>query len=94
MDKLYYIENAGCDDETQGLAIISDDIFPIFKNIITDLNKNSTYVCMPTIKVYQISNDDIVECTENDDYNRILYLGDKRYVFKNRHYDNDEKRVI
>lgn len=50
---------------------------------------------MPTIKVYQISNDDIVECTEDDDYNRILYLGDKRYVFKNRHYDNfDEKRVI
>ena len=41
MDNLYYIVNMGCDDETHGLAIISDEEFPRFKQIIEDLNKNS-----------------------------------------------------
>lgn len=55
IDKLYYIENAGCDDETQGLAIIPDDIFPMFNNIITDLNKNSTYAVCRQLKYIKLA---------------------------------------
>ena len=51
---LYYIRNIGCDDETCGLARISDEDFPKFKEIIENLNKNSTYGCMPKIEAYKI----------------------------------------
>lgn len=82
MTKLYYICNVGCDDETVGLVRISDEDFPKFEKFITNLNKNSSYGCMPTIDVYHISEDSIREATDCDNEDKIMYLDDKTYVIK------------
>lgn len=91
MDNLYYIENVGCDDTTCGLAIIPDEMFEVFKNIIEDLNKNSTYDCMPTINVYKITKDDLREATNDDGRSCTLHLGEEKYVLKDIcfSYNND-----
>ena len=97
MTDLYYIENVGCDDLTRGLAIIPEEHFAVFKNIITDLNKNSTCQCMPIIEVYKIDETMIREATEEDADYRILHLGDKKYVLKDalhNLYDDKEAKVI
>ena len=82
---LYLIENNGCDATTYGVARMTDEEFEKFKEIVTNLNKNSTYGCMPTIDVYEIQDSDIVELegevprglyAEN-----ILYLDNKRYTY-------------
>lgn len=83
MINLYYIENIGCDDETCGLAVITDEHFPAFKKIIENLNKNSTYGCQPTISVYRITEEDLREATDDDADYRRLYLDDKVYVLNN-----------
>ena len=90
-DNLYFIANEGCDATTCGIAIISDEDFPKFKAIIENLNKNSTYGCMPTIKVYKSSWDKFREFTPNpdaewgnDDYVEdydTFYLNGKTYTF-------------
>lgn len=77
-ESLYYICNEGCDDTTEGLAIISDEDFPKFKKIIEELNMNSTYECMPTIAVYKIDESMIREYTD-DMYGDPMYLNGKRY---------------
>ena len=91
MSNLYYIENCGCDATTHGLVRVSDDDFPKFKSFIENLNKNSYYVCMPTIEVYKIEESDIREFVVNpdaewgdDDYvdkDEILYLDGETYTF-------------
>lgn len=80
MDNLYYIVNMGCDDETKGLAIISDEEFPRFKQIIEDLNKNSQYGCMPTISIYKIDGSLIRPANDTDSAYDILYLNNAKYV--------------
>ena len=82
MLNLYYIENIGCDDTTHGLARMTDEEFTVFKRIVENLNKNSTYGCMPTIDVYRIDEDFIREFTDEDRKDDALYLDDKRYVLK------------
>ena len=81
LDQLYYIENVGCDDETCGLARISDDDFPKFKTFIENLNKNSTYGCMPKIYVYKIV-EGLIKNYEGDqtESGRILHLDGQMYV--------------
>lgn len=79
MEKLYYVCNVGCDDETCGLVRITDEEFPRFKKFIENLNKNSTYGCMPEIFLYEISESDIRPANDNTpDYAR-LYLDDSVY---------------
>ena len=95
-DNLYFIVNAGCDATTYGLARISDEEFPNFKQTIENLNKNSYYGCMPTISVYNISMDCLKEIKYNpkadpwdDDYvipENVLYLDDKTYTFVDRYF--------
>lgn len=87
MNNLYYIRNVGCDDETVGLAQIPDEYFPKFKEIIENLNKNSTYGCMPVIKVYKIDESVIRAANEEDGDWRILYLEDKKYVLKDNFWN-------
>ena len=96
MDNLYYIENIGCDDTTHGLAIIPDEMFEAFKNIIEDLNKNSNCGCMPTIEVWKVTEDDLREPTDDDCKDYVLHLGDKKYVMKEQRWDWSAKyeRVI
>ena len=81
MTNLYYIENQGCDDTTCGLARITDEDFPKFKEIIENLNENSYYGCMPTIQVWRIKEKDI---REKEDANSLsasnrLHLDGKTY---------------
>lgn len=88
MDNLYFIINVGCDDETCGLARISDEDFPKIKTIIENLNKNSHYECMPTIRLYRITNPELLEevTDEESDYRsgRFLYLDGARYILGTR----------
>lgn len=79
-EKLYFIANDGCDDSTHGLAIMSEEVFAEFKRVIKDLNKNSTYGCMPTIKVYRISPEGVKEGDPELADDNLLYIGDIPYV--------------
>ena len=79
MTNLYYIENIGCDDTTHGLASMTDEEFVVFKRVVENLNKNSTYECMPTIAVYKISDSFIRQATNDDSSEDILYMADGKY---------------
>lgn len=82
-EKLYLVENEGCDDTTHGLVIIPDEYFAQFKEFIENLNKNSTYGCMPTISVYTIDQDLIGEFDGEEIFeDDKLYLKDKIYSAK------------
>lgn len=80
MTNLYYIENNGCDDTTHGLARMTDEEFTVFKRVVKNLNKNSTYGCMPTIAVYKISDSFIRQATNDDSSENILYMADGKYT--------------
>lgn len=81
--ELYLIRNCGCDDTTTGLARMTDEQLEFFKNIIENLNKNSTYSCMPTIEVYRVDENMFREAEEEDDsLENIIYLDDHKYVFE------------
>ena len=86
MSDLYYIENIGCDDTTHGLARMTDDEFALFKNVVENLNKNSTYGCMPVINVYKIPESFIRPACNNDDTYGILYMNDEQYVLSDYLY--------
>ena len=87
MTNLYYIENVGCDDTTQGLARMTDEEFEVFKRVVENLNKNSTYCCMPTIEVYRINDSFIEPVTDDDSDDGILYMDDGKYVLKKYLYE-------
>ena len=93
---LYYIENIGCDDETHGLVNIPDEDFPKFKAFVENLNKNSTYGCMPKIEVHKVDSGLFRERNDNDINDEFLYLGDKVYVLSESYWRCREKmeRVI
>ena len=80
MTNLYYIENVGCDDTTHGLARMTDEEFEVFKRVVENLNKNSTYGCMPIISVYKINDSFVRLATDNDDLDYILYMDSSKYV--------------
>ena len=80
-EKLYFVQNCGCDDTTNGLVIIKDDDFSKFKEFIQNLNRNSTYGCMPTIHVYKVDPSRFRAATEEDD-GKHLYLNGKDYTSK------------
>ena len=87
--KLYPILNNGCDDTTRGLVRMTYAQFDFFKAAIENLNKNSTYRCMPKIEVYRIDEDSIREFTDEDCdedcQEEALYLDDRMYVLKDGH---------
>ena len=87
MTNLYYIENVGCDDTTHGLARMTDEEFAVFKSLVENLNKNSSYVCMPTIDVYKINDSFIRQATDDDSSENILYMDDGKYVLKEYLYE-------
>ena len=89
--ELYYIRNVGCDDETCGLAAISRRSFHYLKNIIQNLNKNSTYGCMPTIEIYRIDDSFIRPATEEDENYKILYTIFGNYVLSKPLYNYDSE---
>lgn len=86
MDNLYYIVNtvpSGYDSETYGFAIISDEEFPHFKQIIEDLNKYSQFFKhMPTISIYKIDESFIRPANDTDNTYAIIYLGGKEYTLE------------
>ena len=82
MSNLYFIRNCGCDDTTSGIACMTDEQFEFFKNIIANLNKNSTYGCMPTIDVYSVDEDMFREAEDDDSAENIMYLDVHKYVLE------------
>ena len=85
LTNLYLIRNCGCDDMTTGLARMTDEELEFFKTVIENLNKNSTYCCMPKIEVYRIDEDSIREFTGEDCQDDALYLDGRAYVLKDGH---------
>lgn len=93
---LYFVVNQGCDASTYGLVRIAEEEFPRFKSFIENLNKNSTYGCMPVIYVYKISMDSLREVNYNPtaapweadyiDKEDIFYLDDKTYTFAEQYF--------
>jgi len=97
MTNLYYICNIGCDAETHGLARISDEDFPKFKEIIENLNKNSTYGCMPKIEVYKIFEGLIMEYSGNISDSTNLHLDGRVYILATGsiyNYKNGKNELI
>lgn len=92
--KLYYIENVGCDDTTHGLVRISDEDFPRFKSFIENLNKNSTYQCMPTLHLYEIDENELMKPTDNHTHEDYLYLDDEIYVINYESRWNERKMIV
>lgn len=94
MKKLYFIANQGCDATTYGLVELTDEEFINFKAFIENLNKNSHYVCMPTIMVYRAKWEDLrgcdynksLDCWDGDyiDQTDVFYFGDKTYTFSEK----------
>lgn len=86
MERLYYIENQGCDATTYGLVRISDEDFPKFETFVKNLNRNSWYGCMPKIHVWEIDEARIRPLTEDDCEDNRLYLDDGVYVVDREWY--------
>lgn len=94
-DQLYYVVNSGCDDWTRGLVRISDEDFPNVKAFIENLNKNSTYGCMPTIAVYKVDMDLFRKKTDDDTCEENwLYMDGEVYVLRDRFDYDGRERVI
>ena len=49
--KKYIIENIGCDDVTTGEFEFAEEQFIFLNEVFTELNKNSSYICMPKIYI-------------------------------------------
>lgn len=49
--EIYIISNIGCDDETYGNFEFTKEQFEFLNSVFTELNKNSSYPCMPTIYI-------------------------------------------
>lgn len=102
---LVLIRNCGCDDSTTGLAEFNNsEELNKFIKIIIDLNSNSLYGCMPTIKLYEINKDDIIKINEKEeneelDDKYIFYLQGEKYTFADEwlspyDYEKEDKDLI
>ena len=47
----YKITNVGCDDITVGVFELTEEQYKFLENLFEELNKNSTYGCMPKIYI-------------------------------------------
>jgi hypothetical protein len=52
--KRYVIDNVGCDDETIGEFEFTEGQYEFLCRVFEELNKNSTYGCMPKIYIHSI----------------------------------------
>ena len=52
----YKIQNIGCDDITEGVFEFNEKQFEFLNNVFKQLNKNSTYGCMPKIYIEKTIN--------------------------------------
>ena len=94
---LYFIHNIGCDDGTIGIAYLTDEEFELFKAVLSNLNRNSSYTCMPRIEVYEITEEDIEEVDQDSQIvaaRDILWLGKKAYTLKNTYNYWNQKSII
>ena len=73
MADLYLIKNIACDGETDGLAHIPEDHLNLFKDIITNLNRNATWSENPGINVYKIDSSFVKKVTNGEHRFELLY---------------------
>lgn len=52
----YKITNIGCDDTTEGFFDFTKEQFEFLDSVFKELNKNSTYGCMPKIYISEVTN--------------------------------------
>ena len=51
----YKITNVGCDDITEGVFELTEEQHKFLETLFEELNKNSTYGCMPTIYIEEMT---------------------------------------
>lgn len=51
----YKITNVGCDDITEGIFALTEEQYEFLNNLFEELNKNSTYGCMPKIYIDEMT---------------------------------------
>ena len=106
-ETLYFVANSGCDATTYGLVRLGDDEFVKFKTFVKNLNRNSSYRCMPVISVYKIDDPSVLREIDyrkdqefgDDDYvdpDHVFYLDGKTYTFAEEYfmYYNELELVI
>ena len=87
-EKLFFIENSGCDDITYGLIRMNYYDFLKFAKFVENLNSCSTYGCQPRIYYYETSIDYFEKVSEADreriveETLRVMTLDGERYIFK------------
>ena len=87
-EKLFLIENSGCDDCTMGLIKMDYYEFLKFAKFVDDLNSNSTYSCQPRIYYFETSIDYFEKVSDADtdriieEAIRVLSLDNEQYIFK------------
>ena len=68
---MYFIQNIGCDDETSGLLHLSEDEFKFLIAIFYNLNKNSSYSCMPKIYMAKVREDMFVPLLTSEEIDAV-----------------------
>jgi len=91
--QLYFIENMGCDATTFGIIELTDNELKKIVEMCSNLNKNSTYGCMPVISIYRTKWEYFKEVTNlngecwDDDFvdkEERYYINNKCYTFIKR----------
>ncbi len=54
----YKIINIGCDDETEGVFEFTEEQYEFLNKTFKELNKNSTYGCMPKIYIKEVAEEE------------------------------------
>lgn len=89
MTNLYYIENEGCDDTTRGLVELTDREADVVVELFKNLNKNSTYGCMPEIHMYGIPEKLVSRPDGNEEREELLYTNTGEYVLVDNIFNCD-----
>ena len=55
--KKYEISNVGCDDITEGIFEFTEEQAEFLNKVFTELNKISSYGCMPTIYIKEVDHE-------------------------------------
>jgi hypothetical protein len=80
MDKLYMVNNCGCDDTTKCIIKISEEQFKFLNNVLGEINKYSSYGCMPKIYIKEYTTES--NNWDNGEIKDLLDCGDDKECFQ------------
>ena len=68
---MYFIQNVGCDDKTSGVLHLLEDELQFLISIFYNLNKNSSYSCMPKIYMAKVREDMFVPLLTSEEIDAV-----------------------